>query len=250
MTTDDGYAPVLTARTKKGRISAPMAARMCGARKHSARVVLALPGAHRHPFQDGLIADMARRAARVGGFLSSTPFLDCWIYTSTAHRVPPIDTRVFERWIADWCLLPKDSMLPRDREPSNLLLQNAEELSLFGPEDAAAAINHISDSVTNDGEPTLVLFFVYALRSEGTHLASALDAAAGKSVFWQFFGDTSDGGSPLNHLDALRAEAPHITNVGLYNGWDRIQETPEYLFYRGVLGPFARWQARRSPSAV
>ncbi|MGA6171152.1 VWA domain-containing protein [Streptomyces sp. NPDC012600] len=250
MTTDDGYAPVLTTKTRKGRFSAPMAARMCRARKHSARVVLALPGAHRYPFQDGSIADMARRAARVGGFLSGTPLLDSWIYTSTAHRVPPLDVRSPQRWIGDWAALPKESLLPRDGEPRNLLLRNADEFSLFGPEDAAAAINEISRGVSDDGEPTLVLFFVYALRSEGTHLASALDGAAGKNVFWQFFGDTSDGGSALSHLDALRAEAPHIRNVGLYNGWDRIQETPEYLFYRGVLGPFARWQARRSPSTA
>ncbi|WP_329595497.1 hypothetical protein OG298_37530 [Streptomyces sp. NBC_01005] len=67
-----------------------------------------------------------------------------------------------------------------------------------------------------------------------------------QNVFWQFLGDPGLGSSVLDDLDALRAEAPHIRNVSLYRGWDSIEETPEYLFYRGVLKPFIHWRKERA----
>jgi hypothetical protein len=230
---------------RKGIFSASMATRISGTKRHSTRVVLALPGAHRYPFEAGIIADMARRAATLGGFLTPGSGVDTWMYTSRPHRLPELRLSRAAGWIADWAVLPRESLLSQDAAPGNLLARQAERYELFGPEDPAAAIRGIARSLGADDGPTLVLFFVWGLHSEGPGMADQLEAASGENVFWQFVGDTSTGSSVLDRLDALRAEAPHISNLGLYRGWDSIQETPEYLFFRGVLKPFVRWRKTR-----
>ncbi|WUD73594.1 VWA domain-containing protein [Streptomyces sp. NBC_00510] len=222
-----------------------MATRISGTKRHSTRVVLALPGAHRYPFETGVIADMARRAATLGGFLAPGAGVDVWMYTSRPHRLPELRLPQAAGWIADWAVLPREPLLSRDAVPGNPLARHAERYELFGPEDAAAAIREIARSLGADDGPALVLFFVWGFHSEGPGLADQLEAASGGNVFWQFVGDTGMGSSVLDRLDTLRAEAPHIANLDLYQGWDSIQETPEYLFFRGVLKPFVRWRKAR-----
>ncbi|KAB2591793.1 VWA domain-containing protein [Streptomyces arboris] len=229
----------------KGRIAASVAAHFSGVRRNSIRVVLALPGAHRHPFQDGTVADMVRRAAVLGEVMSPTSDVSTCTYTSQVHRLPSLRLSDAERWIADWGVLPRAPLLSRDAVPGNLLTQHAERYALFGAEDPGEAVKEIAQNLPEGDAPTLVLFFFWGLRSEGTALADQLDAASGHNVFWQFLGDPGLGSSVLGDLDALRAEAPHIRNVSLYRGWELIEETPEYLLYRGVLKPFTRWRKER-----
>ncbi|MFG2304127.1 VWA domain-containing protein [Actinacidiphila glaucinigra] len=228
--------------TRKGVYSASVAARMSGTKRQSARVVLALPGAHRHPFETGVIADMARRVATLGGFLAPGAGVDAWMYTSQTHRLPELRLPQAAEWIADWAVLPREPLLSRDAARGNLLTHHTAAYELFGPEDAAEAIRVITRSLRAGEGPTLVLFFVWGFHSEGPYLADELEAASGENVFWQFIGDTGVGSSVLDHLDRLQAEAPHISNVNLYRGWDSIQDTPDYLFFRGVLKPFVRWR--------
>ncbi|MGW7201314.1 VWA domain-containing protein [Streptomyces chryseus] len=135
-------------------------------------------------------------------------------------------------------VLPRAPLLSRDAAPGNLLTQHAERYALFDSEDPGEAVKEITLNLPEGDTPTLVLFFFWGLHSEGPALADQLDAASGHNVFWQFLGDPGLSSSVLDDLDALRAEAPHIRNVSLYRGWDSIEETPEYLFYRGVLKPF------------
>ncbi|MFF3951529.1 VWA domain-containing protein [Streptomyces sp. NPDC001902] len=228
--------------TRKGIYSASIAVRISGTKRHSTRVVLALPGAHRYPFEAGVIADMARRAATLGDFLAPGAGVDAWMYTSRPHRLPELRLPQAAGWIEDWAVLPREPLLSHDAARGNLLTQRTARYELFGPEDAAEAIRGIARSIRAEEVPTLVLFFVWGLHSEGPGLADELEEAYGENVFWQFVGDTSMGSSVLDHLDSLRAEAPHISNVNLYQGWDSIQETPDYLFFRGVLKPFVRWR--------
>ncbi|MFD7756409.1 VWA domain-containing protein [Streptomyces sp. NPDC059757] len=230
----------------KGRITASAAARFSGVRRNSIRVVLALPGAHRHPFEAGTVADMVRRAAVLGEVMSPTSDVGTWIYTSQAHRLPSLRLSDAERWIADWGVLPRAPLLSRDAAPGNLLTQHTERYALFDSEDPGEAVKEIAQNLPEGDTPTFVLFFFWGLHSEGPALADQLDAASGHNVFWQFLGDPGLSSSVLNDLDALRAEAPHIRNVSLYRGWDSIEKTPEYLFYRGVLKPFTHWRKERA----
>jgi hypothetical protein len=174
--------------------------------------------------------------------MSVTGDVDSWIYTSRAHPLPTLRLADASRWIADWGALLTEPLLSADAAPVNLLARQAERYALFGPEDAGEAVKEIARSLSGGDVPVLVLFFVWGLHSEGPALADQLDAASGRNVFWQFLGDTSTGSSVLEDLDALRAEAPHIRNVSLYRGWDSIEDTPGYLFYRAVLKPFVRWR--------
>ncbi|MEU1540189.1 VWA domain-containing protein [Actinacidiphila glaucinigra] len=228
--------------TRKGMYSASVAARISGTKRRSTRVVLALPGAHRHPFEAGVIADMARRVATLGDFLAPGAGVDAWMYTSQAHRLPELRLSQAAGWIADWAVLPREPLLSHDAARGNRLTHQTAPYELFGPEDAAEAIRGITRSLHADEGPTLVLFFVWGFHAEGPYLADGLEAASGENVFWQFVGDTGVGSSVLDHLDRLQAEAPHISNVNLYRGWDSIQDTPDYLFFRGVLKPFVRWR--------
>ncbi|WP_405771225.1 VWA domain-containing protein [Actinacidiphila glaucinigra] len=228
--------------TRKGIYSASVAARISGTKRHSTRVVLALPGAHRHPFETGLIADMARRVATLGDFLAPGAGVDAWMYTSQTHRLPELRLSQAAGWIADWAVLPREPLLSQDAARGNLLTQHTARYELFGPEDAAEAIRGIMRSLPENEGPTLVLFFIWGFHSDGPYMADELEGASGENVFWQFVGDTGTGSSVLDHLDRLRAEAPHISNVNLYQGWDSIQDTPDYLFFRGVLKPFVRWR--------
>ncbi|MGI5254476.1 VWA domain-containing protein [Actinacidiphila glaucinigra] len=202
----------------------------------------ALPGAHRHPFETGVIADMARRVATLGDFLAPGAGVDAWMYTSHTHRLPELRLSQAAGWIADWAVLPREPLLSHDAARGNRLTHHTAPYELFGPEDAAEAIRGITRSLRADEGPTLVLFFVWGFHAEGPYLADELEAASGENVFWQFVGDTGVGSSVLGHLDRLQAEAPHISNVNLYRGWDSIQDTPDYLFFRGVLKPFVRWR--------
>ncbi|MFE2545166.1 VWA domain-containing protein [Actinacidiphila glaucinigra] len=229
--------------TRKGIYSASVAARISGTRRHSTRLVLALPGAHRHPFETGLIADIARRVATLGDFLTPGAGVDAWMYTSHTHRLPELRLSQVAEWIADWAVLPHEPLLSQDAAlRGNLLTQHTARYELFGPEDAAEAIRGIVQSLHADEGPTLVLFFIWGFHSPGPYLADELDRASGENVFWQFVGDPGAGSSVLDHLDRLQAEAPHISNVSLYQGWDSIEDTPDYLFFRGVLKPFVRWR--------
>ncbi|MFE6484703.1 VWA domain-containing protein [Streptomyces sp. NPDC057757] len=226
----------------KGRIAASVAARLSGVRENSTRVVLAVPGAHRHPFEVGTVADVVRRAAVLGQFLSPASEVDSWIYTSRAHRLPVLRLADVARWIADWGMLPPEALLTGDAVPPSLLARESERFGLFDAEDAAAAVEGIAAALPEDEVPVLVLFFFWGLHSEGPALADQLDAASGRRVFWQFLGDTGTGSSVLDDLDALRSRAPHIRNVSLYRGWESMEGTPEYLFHRAVLKSFARWR--------
>ncbi|MDX3263038.1 VWA domain-containing protein [Streptomyces sp. MI02-2A] len=231
---------------RKGRIASSAAARFSGVRRNSTRVVLVLPGAHRHPFEAGTVADMVRRAAVLGEVISPTSDVDPWIYTSQAHRLPSLRLSNAEQWIANWGVLPRAPLLSRDAAPGNLLTQHAERYALFDSEDPGQAVKEIAQNLPEGDAPTLVLFFFWGLYSQGPALADQLEAASGKNVFWQFLGDPGINSSVLGDLDALRAEAPHIRNVSLYRGWDSIEETPEYLFYRGVLKPFIHWRKKHA----
>ncbi|MFI6334728.1 VWA domain-containing protein [Streptomyces sp. NPDC050535] len=242
MTVENAHPSEGELNAHKGRTAASVAARRSGVPRNSTRVVLALPGAHRYPFEAGTVADVVRRAAVLGDFLSPTSDVDSWIYTSRAHRLPVLRLPDAARWIADWGVLPPEALLTQDAVPANLLARESDRYGLFGTEDAAAAVEGIAAGLPEDGVPVLVLFFFWGLHSEGPALADQLDAASGRRVFWQFLGDTGAGSSVLDDLDALRSRAPHIQNVSLYRGWESMAETPEYLFHRAVLKPFARWR--------
>ncbi|MEU1621964.1 VWA domain-containing protein [Streptomyces sp. NPDC005722] len=249
MTGGDLRPPGNGTKTRKGIFAASAATRISGTKRHSTRVVLALPGAHRHPFETGVIADMARRAAVLGELLAPGAGVDAWMYTSRPHRLPELRLPQAAGWIADWAVLPGEPLLSRDAAPGNLLARHSDRYELFGPEDAAAAIRGIARSLGVEDGPALVLFYVWGFHSEGPGMADQLEAASGRNVFWQFVGDTGVGSSVLDRLDTLRVEAPHISNLDLYKGWDAIQETPEYFFFRGVLKPFVRWRKARSRTA-
>lgn len=227
-------------------MSSSAAARLSGVKRDSIRLALALPGAHRYPFEAGIVADMVQRAAALGEFVSPTSDVDMWIYTSHAHRLPTLRLPDAERWIADWGVLPREPLLSRDAPPGNLLTQYTERYELFDSEEPGEAIKMITQNLPEGDAPTLVLFLFWGLHTEGPDLADQLDSASGQNVFWQFLGDPGLNSSVLGDLDALRAEAPHIRNVSVYRGWDSIEETPGYLFDRGVLKPFIRWRKERA----
>ncbi|WP_079125340.1 VWA domain-containing protein [Streptomyces lushanensis] len=246
MTANKTHLPEKIRKPGKGRFAASVATRVSGAEGRSPRVMLALPGAHRHPFENGTIADMARRAATLGRALSPGTAVQPWIYTSRAHRLPELDPHHAAQWIADWAALPPEPLLTRDAAPAsgNLLTRHAERYGLFNGQNTAEAVNTITASVPEADGPVLVLFYLWAPGPGRTALADQLEAASGANVFWQFAGNPNLE-SVLNDLDQLRSEAPHITNVNLYRGWDPIEMTPEYLFFRGVLKPFVRWSRTR-----
>lgn len=234
------------ANPRKGILSAALAARISGVKRQSTRVVLAFPGFSHGPFTLGHIALMARNAAILGEIMAPGSSVDAWIYTSRPHRLPELRLPQATEWITDWAALPRKSLLSRDAAPANLLAQHAERYGLFDDEDVVAAIRGIAQSLRAEDGPTLVLFYTWALTSKGPGLADQLEAESGKDVFWQFVGNSSFGSSVLDDLDGLRAEAPHISNVNLYEGWESLQGTPRYFFFRGVLKPFARWRKARS----
>lgn len=224
----------------KGRFAASLAVRTSKAKRHSPRVVLAFPGGSSRPFESGEIAGMARRAVTLGEFLAPGAGVEPWIYTARAHRLPQLLPANAAEWIEDWAVVPPKSLLTRDAPPDNQLLANTKRFGLFGFDDEAEAVRAIAASLPKDGAPTLVLFHVWAPGDDGTPLADQLEAASGANVFWQFLGDP-DSGHVLWHLDELRAEAPHITNVSFYRWWNMPQGVPEYLLFRGPLKPFVRW---------
>ncbi|MFE4334264.1 VWA domain-containing protein [Streptomyces sp. NPDC056831] len=243
MSYEEGHLPEGISGFRNSRLAVRMAMRASGMKSRSARVVLALPGVGRYPFESGLIADMIRRAALLGSVVSSDSEVEPCIYTSRLHRLPELRLPQAEKWITDWGVIPHEPLLPQDaKPPSNLLTQHVESFSLFGPQNVGGAMREIAGTVSAEAEPTLVLFFVWGFLSDEKALAGQLDRTSGENVFWQFFGESSTGLSVLDRLDALRSEAPHIRNVSMYRGWDSIDDTPEYLFYRGVTKPFARWR--------
>jgi len=224
----------------KGRFAASLAVRMSKAKRNSPRVVLAFPGGNRRPFESGEIAGMARRAATLGEFLAPGVGVEPWIYTARTHRLPQLRPANAAEWIEDWTLVPPKSLLTRDAPPDNQLLANAKRYGLFDSRNAAEAVRAITAGLPEDGVPTLVLFHVWAPSSDDPALADQLEAASGENVFWQFLGDP-DLTHVLRNLDELRAEAPHITNVSLFRGWNMPEGIPEYFLFRGALKPFVRW---------
>ncbi|UPZ30364.1 VWA domain-containing protein [Streptomyces sp. LRE541] len=183
---------------------------------------------------------MARRAVILGEFLAPGAGVEPWIYTARAHRLPQLQPADAAEWIEDWAVVPPPSLLTRDAPPNNRLLASADRYGLFDSADAAEAIRTITAGLPEDGVPTLVLFHVWAPMFDDPSLADQLEAASGANAFWQFLGDP-DLSHVVWHLDELRAEAPHITNVGFYRGWNLPQGTPEYLLFRGALKRFAHW---------
>lgn len=226
-------------------LSFRMAALSCGAVRRSARVVLAIPGGHRDPFERGIVADIARRAALAADFLSPTAKVEPWLYTDTAHRLPDLEPRRLDRWVADWGVLPRTRLLPSDAEPDNLLMRHAAEYRLFGEQSVARAMRAIAQEARASGVPTFVLFFTYVHQGEKRPIAQQLEAASDSRVFWQFFEEDNSTPDLRSLLRELRTEAPHITNADWYDGWYySVQGTFNLWFYRGILNPFAQWRRR------
>ncbi|MEU6348874.1 VWA domain-containing protein [Streptomyces sp. NPDC047072] len=190
-----------------------------------------------------MTADVVRRTAALGAFLSDTSEVDAWIYTSQAHRLPPFKPAEASGWIRDWAVLPKDPLFTEDAVPGNPLARHAREYGL-GREggDVDAAVRDIARSIPRDGVPTLVLFHLWGAHIEGTALADRLRATADANVFWQFLAENSPGDEVQTLLGRLPGEAPDIRNVHLYTGWEELEGTPDYFFYRGVLKAFMRWR--------
>ncbi|MEU9188583.1 VWA domain-containing protein [Streptomyces sp. NPDC048484] len=240
MAAEEALVPKRAGKPGKGRFAASLAVRMSGAKRHAPRVVLALPGGDRWPFESGEIAGMARRAATLGEFLAPGAGVEPWIYTARIHRLPELRLANAAEWIEDWAVVPPTSLLTRDAPPDNQLLANAKRYGLFDSRGTAEAVKAITAGLPKGGVPTLVLFHVWAPSSDDTSLADQLEAASGANVFWQFLGDP-DLTHVLRKLDALRAQAPHITNVSLFRGWNIPEGIPEYFLFRGALKPFVRW---------
>ncbi len=230
-------------RIRKGRFALLLAAWRVGVSRKSARVVLAFPGSGRYPLESGMVADIARRAAVLGAYLSETSDIDPWIYTSRAHRLPSLRQPDAAQWIEDWAVLPKKPLFTQDAVQGNPLARHARQYGVDSPgEDVAAAVGEIARSIPRDGVPTLVLFYLWAAHSRGA-LADRLREEADGNVFWLFVGN-SPGNDVQKLLERLRIEATDIKNVHHYKGWEKLDDTPDYLFYRGVLKPFSRWLRR------
>ncbi|MEU9955926.1 VWA domain-containing protein [Streptomyces sp. NPDC050982] len=240
MAAEEALVPKRAGKPRKGRFAASLAVRTSKAKRHSPRVVLAFPGGSSRPFESGEISCMARRVAILGEFLAPGTGVEPWIYTAQAHRLPQLLPANAAEWIEDWAVVPPKSLLTRDAPPNNRLLESVDRYGLFDSDDAAEAIRTITAGLPEGGAPTLVLFHIWAPMFNDPSIADQLEAASGANAFWQFFGDP-DLTHVVWHLDELRAEAPHITNVGFYRGWNLPQGTPEYLLFRGALKPFARW---------
>ena len=216
-------------------------------RRKSARVVLAFSGASRYSFETGMVADMARRAVALGAFLSDTSEVDAWVYTAKAHRLPPVKPAEVSGWIQDWAVLPKDPLFTQDAAPGNSLARNGRQYGLGDDKgDVAAAVHDIARSIPQDGVPTLVLFHLWAADLAGPVLGDRLRQTADGNVFWQFLETSRPGDDVQTFLKRLSGEAPDIRNVHLYTGWEELEGTPDYFFYRGVLKPFMRWRRPRS----
>ncbi|MFF7469379.1 VWA domain-containing protein [Streptomyces sp. NPDC008092] len=204
-------------------------------------MVFAFPGGARYPLENGKVADMARRAAVLGAIVADTSEVDAWVYNSQAHRLPPLRPAEASGWIEDWALLPKEPLFTQDAAPGNLLAQQADTYGLDQDgEDVAAAVRDIARSVPRGGVPTLVLFYLWAARSDGPTSGDRLHEAADDNVFWQFLGEDSPGNTVQTLLERLPGEAPHIRNVHVCTGWEQLRDTPDHFFFRGVLKPFAR----------
>lgn len=152
----------------KGRFAASLAVRTSKAKRHSPRVVLAFPGGSSRPFESGEIAGMARRAVTLGEFLAPGAGVEPWIYTARTHRLPQLLPANAAEWIEDWAVVPPKPLLTRDASPDNQLLANTKRFGLFGSDDEAEAVRAITASLPKDGDPTLVLFHVWAPGDDGT----------------------------------------------------------------------------------
>ncbi|MFI6440469.1 VWA domain-containing protein [Streptomyces sp. NPDC050759] len=209
--------------------------------------MLAFPGVSRYPLESGMVADVAHRAASMAAFLSETSEVEAWVYTSRAHRLPSFTPAEASEWVGEWAVLPKKPLFTQDAAPGNSLARHERQFGLGdGEEDVAAAVRDIAQSVSGEGVPTLVLFYLWATHDKGPTLGDRLRETADDNVFWQFLSENSPGDDVQTLLKRLPGEAPDIRNVHLYTGWEQLDDTPHYFFCRGVLKPFMRWRRLRS----
>ncbi|WP_194292949.1 VWA domain-containing protein [Streptomyces smaragdinus] len=202
-----------------------------------------MPGDSRWYFESGYLAFVAQRAVAVQRLLNPAGDLQFWLYTESAHRLPPPERSDLAAFIQDWFRIPEKPLLA-DAPPPHAIQRSSEELRLFERRSVPALIEAIVQENAADPRPTLVLFLVHGDESdeENRNIALALDAAADESVFWQFFGDPDD--SVLGRrIGELRRELPHIENMDYALGWDPadIQYRLRAPYSRALTKPFKKW---------